>query len=321
MAESPAALVTGASSGIGRATVALLVERRWRVFAGVRHEGAAADLRQDFGPAVTPLLLDVTKEDHIAAAAARIESEYPGGLRGVVNNAGLGLPAPLELAPLDEIRAQIEVNSLGPLRVIQTLLPALRRGQGRIVNISSMNGTTSLPMVGGYSASKFALEAMSAALRVELKPWRIPVSVIRPGQVRTPIFAKARTCIALAAQRVPADLAAGYAVPLARTATINERGATSLTSPEAVARVVLRALEARWPRAHYVVGWDARGLAVAHALMPTRLWDRTLARVVGSLRLRPEAVVDRAIGRSASDDSANELTARPLAPSAVTHTS
>ncbi|MBX3427432.1 MAG: SDR family oxidoreductase [Pirellulales bacterium] len=283
-----AVLVTGASSGIGRATVKSLIESGRHVFAGVRSEAAAAELQAALGDALTPLVLDVTCAEQVKAAAERIEREVPHGLYGVVNNAGLGMPAPLELTDVEELAQLFDVNALGPLRVIQAMLPLLRRGGGRIVNITSMNGTTSLPMVGGYSATKFALEAMSAALRVELRPWGIPVSVIRPGQVRTPIFAKARASIAAAARRVPAELAPGYALPLTRTAKFNERGAKSRTAPDAVARVVLKALSARWPRAQYRVGWDALGLAIAQALLPTLLWDRALARTIGSLGKRPD---------------------------------
>lgn len=286
------AVVTGASSGIGRATVAALVAEGFHVLAGVRRDDDAAALLHEFGQRVTPLQLDVTDAEQVAEAVRIVHRHAPHGLSALVNNAGVGAPAPMELTEVDEIRHLMEVNAIGPMRLIQALLPALRRGGGRIVNLSSMNGVLSLPMTGAYSASKFALEAMSDALRVELMAWRVPVIVIRPGQVRTPIFNKARADIERRQADMPAALAAGYKLPFARTAKFNERGEKSPTPPETVARVIVKALTARRPRRNYYIGWDALGMRLLRSLMPARSRDRLLARAIGTRRRLTEQPVE-----------------------------
>ena len=261
----------------------MLAEKGWLVLAGVRKEEDAESLSTISG--VQPLLLDVTCPDQVAAAASRADEVAPEGLSALVNNAGLALPAAVELTPPDQLRHLLEVNAIGALQMIQALLPSLRRRPGRIVNVSSMNGTIALPMVGAYSASKFAIEAISDTLRVELRPWGITVSIIRPGQVQTAIFDKARTALEAAADEIPEQLREGY-LPLYETAAkFNERGATSAAHPETVARAVHKALTARWPKARYVVGWDARGLQLAKRCIPVRLLDRALARAL--FRKRP----------------------------------
>jgi NAD(P)-dependent dehydrogenase (short-subunit alcohol dehydrogenase family) len=171
----------------------------------------------------------------------------------------------------------------------------IRQARGRIVNISSMNGTLSLPMVGAYSASKFALEALSDALRVELRPWGIPVSVVRPGQVRTDIFDKALAALAERSRQVPAELAPGYRKLFRRAKRFSERGAQRSIQPQAVARVVLRALESWMPRIHYLVGFDVKGLTLLQRLAPTRGLDRLLARIMGTMRLEKIEADDESV--------------------------
>lgn len=277
-------LITGCSSGIGRATSLLLAENGFRVLAGVRCAEQLEQLSDLRLPGLEPVRLDVTNEDDVCRVVDHIRQTCPQGLFGLVNNAGMGLPAALELSTIDEVRQLLEVNTLGPLRMIQSCLPLLRVGHGRVINMSSMNGTLSLPMVGAYSASKFALEAISDALRVELRPWQIPVIIIRPGQVRTSIFAKARDHLNARRHDIPVELQAGYKVMYARAGQFNERGAQSSTSPEMVARVVQRALEAKRPRTHYLVGMDAWGMQLAKSLVPQRLLDRALARAMRVLK-------------------------------------
>lgn len=276
-------LVTGCSTGIGRATVELLAERGFQVFAGVRSEHDAAEIKLLPGE-ITPLFLDVTSDDDVNRAIAAIRAASPQGLYALVNNAGIGLPAAVELTTLDELRQLLEVNTVAPLRMIQASLPMLRETHGRIVNVSSMNGTMALPMVGAYSASKFALEALCDTLRVELRPWRVSVSLIRPGQVRTAIFDKARKAIAARLATMPIELRPGYEPMYERAAEFNERGAKSRTSPEAVAQAVLHALTAHRARTHYHVGFDAHGVNLAKTYLATRLVDRALARVMRTLK-------------------------------------
>ncbi|MEM8943911.1 MAG: SDR family oxidoreductase [Planctomycetota bacterium] len=273
-------LITGCSTGIGRASARLLAERDFLVFAGVRCLDHAEAILDSKLPNLQPVLLDVTSEENVEAIVQDIAEACPNGLYAVVNNAGVGLPAAVELSRLDDVRNLFEVNTIAPLRIIQNCLPLLRKGNGRVVNISSMNGTMALPMVGAYSASKFALEALSDTLRVELRPWRIPVSIVRPGQVRTSIFDKARLAIERQRREIPEQLKDGYDRMYSRAAQFNERGAKSPTSPEKVAHVVLQALKARRPSPRYHVGIDAHGMNFANAVMPQRLIDRALARVM-----------------------------------------
>ena len=277
-------LITGCSSGIGRATALLLADCGFRVLAGVRCAEQVDRLFTPRLPQLEPLCLDVTKEDDVQRVVEYAQKTCPEGLFGLVNNAGTALPAAVELSTIDEVRRLLEVNTVGPLRMIQNCLPLLRAGRGRVINMSSMNGTMALPMVGAYSASKFALEALSDTLRVELRPWRIPVIIIRPGQVRTSIFAKARDNLNARSRDIPAELKDGYDVMYARAGEFNERGAKSSTSPEMVARVVWRALESKRPRTHYLVGIDARGMQLAKSLVPQRVLDRAFARVMRVLK-------------------------------------
>lgn len=282
--NAPAVLVTGCSSGIGRATAVTLAENGYRVLATVRSERALEELAALDLPNLQPLLMDVTDEADVARVKQVTEEQCPEGLFALVNNAGAGLPAAVELSAIEEVRRLLEINTLGPLRMIQQFLPLLRAGGGRIINISSMNGTVALPMVGAYSATKFALEALCDTLRVELRPWRIPVVIIRPGQVKTSIFAKARKNLGLQRQRIPQELRNGYETLYDRAGEFNERGAMSRTTPGMAAQTVLRAIQARRPKTHYLVGLDARGMQLAKMLVHRRLLDRIFARVMGVLK-------------------------------------
>lgn len=285
MTTSPrTVLITGCSSGIGKASARLLAEEGFRVLAGVRSDKHAEELADPALPNLEPVLLDVTSDENVTSLIESISASCPEGLFALVNNAGVGLPSAVELSTLDEVRNLFEVNTIAPLRIIQNSLPLLRQAGGRVINISSMNGTIALPMVGAYSASKFALEALSDTLRVELRPWRIPVSIIRPGQVRTSIFDKARDSLVQRQSEIPEQLKNGYDVMYSRAAQFNERGANSLTSPEKVASVVLQALNAKRPRARYHVGIDAHGMKFANAVIPQSLIDRVLARVMRVLK-------------------------------------
>lgn len=181
-------LVTGASRGLGRSVALELARDGFSVFAGVRQSVDGEDLLRAASGEVRPLLLDVTSAEHIAAAEVEVRRATAGrGLAGLVNNAAVFLLGPFEQTPLAEIEALFRVNVLGVIALTQRFLPLLRQARGRIVNVSSANGKLSFPFVSFYSASKFALEALSDALRVELQPWAIEVSVVEPGVTRTDI--------------------------------------------------------------------------------------------------------------------------------------
>lgn len=270
--------MTGASKGIGEACAVRLVGAGFRVFAGVRSADDGGLLRDRLGPLLSPVVLDVTIPDQIAAAGNRIaEAVGEEGLAGLVNNAGIAVAGPLEYLPIEALRRQIEVNVIGQIAVTQAVLPAIRRANGRIVFMSSISGRSALPFTGAYAASKFALEALADALRLELRPGGIEVSVVEPGVIATPIW---HTSIATA-ERIAEDVADGMQV---RYGTILEkirrralRGVHG-RPPDAVARVVEHALTAARPRTRYLVGRDARIRLLIDRLLPTRARDALIAR-------------------------------------------
>jgi NAD(P)-dependent dehydrogenase (short-subunit alcohol dehydrogenase family) len=267
---SRSALVTGASSGIGLATSLRLSRAGWRVHGGVRTEAAAASLREH---GVEPVELDVTDAAQIAAAAEAVGPE----LHGLVDNAGIAIAAPLELVPLDELRHQLEVNVVGQVAVLQAVLPALRRGRGRVVLMGSIGGRSALPFLGPYAASKHALEAIADSLRLELRPFGVSVSIVEPGSIATPIWRKGAQRAAELSEGFDPDRAAHYASAVARFREVAlSRGPGA--DPDAVAKAVEHALTSR-PRARYLVGRDAYLRAWIERL-PTQLRDRVLAKAL-----------------------------------------
>ena len=195
-------LITGASTGIGRATALRLDAAGWRVFAGVRKQEDADALGEAGSERLVPLILDVTDAEQIAAAAARIETEARDGLDGLVNNAGVAIPGPLETLAIDDFRRQVEVNLTAHVAVTQAMLPAIRAARGRIVFISSIGGRVALPLTGAYHAAKFGIEAVGDVFRQELRPWGISVSIVEPGSIDTPIWERGeRTADEIGARR------------------------------------------------------------------------------------------------------------------------
>jgi NAD(P)-dependent dehydrogenase (short-subunit alcohol dehydrogenase family) len=269
-------LVTGASTGIGEVIARRLDARGWRVFAGVRADADAARLREGATPALTPVTLDVADPGQVAAAAARVREAAGGRLDGLVNNAGIAVGGPLEFVPLDAVRRQFEVNVVGLLAVTQAALPLLREARGRIVNIGSIAGRATAPLVGPYGASKHAVEAFTDALRLELHDAGIEVSVVEPGAVRTPIWRKGLEAHARARETLPPRALALYGERLdlfAKLLAMNDRRGVD---PGLVADAVVHALEARRPRTRYLVGTDARIRAAMRWLLPDRWGDAVL---------------------------------------------
>src|SRR5436190_20383212 len=185
-------VITGASTGIGK-TCALRLDRLgFQVFAGVRRTEDGETLKRQASQRLTPITIDVTDSGSIAAAASMVATAVgDAGLQGLVNNAGIAVACPLEFLPISLLSQQLEVNVTGQIDVTQVFLPLLRAGNGRIVNMGSISGRMAYPLLGPYCASKFALEALTASLRMELRPWHIPVSIIEPGAIATPIWSKA----------------------------------------------------------------------------------------------------------------------------------
>src|ERR687896_939804 len=269
-------LVTGASSGIGGATVLHLRELGFDAVAAVRKDEDAERLA---GRGVRTVKLEVTDVDLIAAARDELGD---GPLAGLVNNAGIAVAAPLEFLPLDQLRRQLEVNLIGQLAVTQRLLPALRDGRGRIVNVSSIGGRVALPLVGAYNASKFALEAISDTLRRELRSQGVDVIVVEPGGVKTPIWGKGGELAAELTSDLPPEGKRLYGPLIAaiRKETAKIASDTGI-EPREVAEAIGRALTARRPGARYLVGRDAKLRARAAGVLPDRVMDRLVARTLG----------------------------------------
>lgn len=287
-------LVTGASTGIGRATVARLVGQGASVWAGVRRQEDAATLEAAHPGRVTALRFDVTDEQAVAAATGQVRAAGP--LHGLVNNAGVALPAPLEYMPLAEFRRQLEVNLVGQLAVTQAVLPALRaaaeaRAQAehdglpggrdlpvspRIVMVGSIGGRIAGPMIGAYHAAKFGLAGLTGSLRAELGPSGIEVVLVEPGAIATPIWSRGTSAGDQLLAKLPAQVIARYGTQLQAARDQAARAARDGMPPEAVAEVIARALTARRPRPRYLVGRDAH-LAALLTRLPDRLRERLLA--------------------------------------------
>jgi NAD(P)-dependent dehydrogenase (short-subunit alcohol dehydrogenase family) len=290
-------VVTGAARGIGAAVARRLAGSGFHVVAGVRREDDAAALREQFGDRVVPVLLDITDPDAVAAAAERVGREVEDrGLAGLVNNAGIAIAAPLEFLPPEELRRQLDVNVVGQHAVTRALLPLLRRGGGRIVTIGSIGGRISGPMLGPYHASKFALRALTDALRLELSPWGLEVVLIEPGAVATPIWETSIAAADRLQDALPAEAGERYGRAMEAARANARRSAARGVAPDEVAKVVARALTARRPRPRYLVGTDARIAAVVAAL-PDRLRDRL---VLGQAAQRHGGGGETAVGAAAA---------------------
>jgi NAD(P)-dependent dehydrogenase (short-subunit alcohol dehydrogenase family) len=263
------ALVTGASSGIGRACAAHLAGLGYRVLAGVRREADAPDYA-----GVDPLLLDVTSDAHIEAAAERVGPE----LAALVNNAGIAVNGPVETVAVEDWRRSLEVNLVGQVAVTRALLPAILRARGRVVNMSSIGGRVSGPLFGPYAASKFALEAMNDSLRREVAPHGVHVVCVEPGGIATPIWEKGLSRVPELLPQMSEDARGRYDGMIAAVLREAERLPSEGLPPEAVAAVVGRALTARRPRTRYVVGREARIQATLARLLPDRAFDALIAR-------------------------------------------
>jgi NAD(P)-dependent dehydrogenase (short-subunit alcohol dehydrogenase family) len=272
-------LVTGASTGIGRATALRLDGAGWKVFAGVRREEDAESLRGVGSGRLQPLFLDITDGGQIAAAVERIAAEGDGGLGGLVNNAGVAVPSPLETIPIEDFRRQIEVNLTGQVAVTQALVPAIRRAGGRIVFVSSIGGRIAFPMTGAYHAAKFGIEAVGDVFRQELRPWDVRVSIVEPGSIDTPIWERGERTAEEIGDRVPKREAL-YGAAIESYRRLIKKTAERGIPPEKVARAVEHALTSARPRSRYLVGLDAKVQARLRPLIPTPIFDRIVARTM-----------------------------------------
>jgi NAD(P)-dependent dehydrogenase (short-subunit alcohol dehydrogenase family) len=280
-------LVTGVSTGIGYATVAELLKRGFAVFGSVRKTADAERLTREFGPHFTPLMFDVTQEDQVHKAAARVADQVGAeGLCGLVNNAGMSHPGPLSEIPASNVRLHLEVNVMGPVHVTKAFLPSLRmqpgrtQPPGRIVNISSVSGRIAYPFMGAYAASKHALEALSDSWRRELMLYGIDVIVIEPGAIQTPIWDKAAT--------ISTEFAASDFGPILENLDMMESKRTALPVIK-VARIICHALQCRRPKTRYAIPDQWLKYWMLPRILPDRWVDWVVARTLGMERKRDVA--------------------------------
>jgi NAD(P)-dependent dehydrogenase (short-subunit alcohol dehydrogenase family) len=276
-------VVTGASTGIGRACALHLDHLGWNVFAGVRKDADGRALARDASARLVAVNLDVTDSTSINESVRRVaDATGERGLDALVNNAGITVQGPLEYLELDDLRKQFEVNVVGQLAVTQAFLPALRVAKGRVVFMSSISGRASaLPLIGPYAASKRALEALAESLRSELMPWDISVSLVEPGSIATPIWEKGDKTIDGLIDDLPPEGKARYERAMARGRDLAAKTGKRGIPPERVAAKVEHALTASRPHFRYLVGVDAKARAFMEPAVPTWVRDRAVARMLG----------------------------------------
>ncbi|WP_433367520.1 SDR family oxidoreductase [Streptosporangium sp. CA-115845] len=277
--------MTGASTGIGAASARELARRGFHVFAGVRRDRDADALR---APGIEPVILDITQPGHIAELAARVGSRA-GTLRALVNNAGISVNAPVEALPLEEWRRLFEVNLFGHVAVTQALLPDLLRHSGRVVNISSVGGKVAMATFGPYAGTKFALEAVSDALRQEVAPLGMRVVVVEPGGVRTEMGERGIATTSRLAEAMSPQHRGRYGPLVEAIKALTAAGTTGGTSTDTAARVIAKAVTAARPRTRYTVGRDAALLTRLSRMLPDRMLDRLLAATLRPYYPKPTA--------------------------------
>lgn len=276
-----AVVVSGTSTGIGAATALHLASKGFQVFAGVRRDQDAEALTARAADGLTAIRLDITDPDTISAAAETVaEAVGERGLAGLVNNAGIVKPAPIEFQPLDDFREQLELNLVSHVAVTQAFLPLIRLGGGRIVNIGSIGGRLVLPIHGAYSASKFGVEALSDALRLELRQWGIHVSLVDPGATESAIFGKTLAEIDGLESRLGDDGYRLYAEQIDAVRRLVVKTAEDADPPDAVAEAVAHALTATKPKTRYLAGHGAEAAATL-ARLGDGVKDRAVAKEVG----------------------------------------
>lgn len=281
-------IVTGVSSGIGEAIAADLVKRGWRVFGTVRRAEDGERIENDLGPSFTPLLCDVTDVDGLSRAAARVADLLRGApLDGLVCNAGISLPGPLLHQSLDELDRQWKVNVLGQVATVQAFAPLLGAQEGfagrpgRIVMMSSVSGKLAWPFVGGYAATKHALEAVSHALRRELMPFGVDVVIVGPGPIATPIWEKSAGAVEKSRYQ-----ATFYGPLIERFESEVLARARHALPASAVAEVVHTALSAPQPKVRYTITPAPLMNWLLPLALPARWLDRIAAKRLGLTRQR-----------------------------------
>ncbi|HEX4731497.1 MAG TPA: SDR family oxidoreductase [Solirubrobacterales bacterium] len=277
-------LISGASRGIGRATALRLARAGWTVYATVRRDADGEELvAAAAGAEIVPLQLDVTSDEQIAA----LDQALPERLDAIVNNAGIVVSGPLETLSADDLREQFEVNVVGAVALTNLVLPRLRAASGRIVFVSSLSGIVSTPMTGAYNASKFAIEAIADAWRLELRPWGVRVVLVEPAMTDTDLWRNAPETLESEAAEMSAehrDLYGDHVDGMRRTIPRIQKMAKPV---DGVAAAIERALTASRPRARYPVGVDVRVQAALSGVTPDRVKDAAFGRLTGTPGRKP----------------------------------
>jgi NAD(P)-dependent dehydrogenase (short-subunit alcohol dehydrogenase family) len=280
MNSTKSVLITGASSGIGKACALHLDEMGYKVFAGVRKQADADNLKKEASGNLKTVILDVTNSQSIKEAVNYISEQTNGNLYGLVNNAGIGRGGALEVTPMDEIRKLMEVNLFGLLEVTQSFTPMLRRSKGRIINIGSTSSYLAVPGAAAYSASKFAVKAVTDSLRLELIPFGMKVILVSPGAVESAIWEKGIKYKEEMRKSVNPEIAELYS-PLRKFGDKLNDQVKKIPAIE-VAKVVYDAFNSQKPKAYYIIGKDAKGAAKA-ARLPKRILDWILLKRIEKL--------------------------------------
>ena len=280
--KSTAVVITGASTGIGAACALALDKSGYRVFAGIRDKADGARLTASASPRLMPIGLDVTDPPSIAAALHTVKAMVgEQGLAGLINNAGIAVAGPVEVLPLSEWRRQFEVNIFGLISVTQAFLPLLRQGNGRVINIGSMSGRTAMPYMAPYAASKHALLGLTTSLRIELHPWGIHVALIEPGAIATPIWGKTRKEVDAGESGWTREMKVLYRTSFTKAKEEVSKIGSQAPAPGIVVDAVIHALRSRFPKTRYLVGRDARIRAILVKVLPDRVHDWLIRRVIG----------------------------------------
>lgn len=272
--EKRTILITGCSSGFGRVTALTLAQQGWYIFATVRKVADQESLLAEAAThhcqdAIAPFLCDITQQEQVQALAKAVTHSTPR-LDALLNNAGTTYAAPLELLSLDDLRAQLEVNFIAHLAMIQAMLPLLKAAKGTIINVSSVSGHIATPLTGAYSASKFAVEAMSDTLRLELAPFGVHVVMIEPGPSPTNIW---KTSMDRARPLLDTHRSGPYARMLDKGEKMGERSSKIGFPPTLFAQTVVKILASKHPRARYPIPGNAAIQITLRTLLPERLWD------------------------------------------------
>lgn len=278
-------VITGCSAGVGRAAALLFERSGWQVFAIVRRQFDADDLKAASRGALRTFLADVTDRDQVFAVAAQIGEHCGGdGLDGLVCNAGVGGAGPLEFAPMDELTKPIDTNFYGSIFCAQAFLPLLRKAKGRIINVTSGSTLLNMPLVSTYPAAKYALELLSRQLQAEVQQFGVRVILLDPGHVKSRMTLSAEEQNTVARAKLAPEAIALYGDMLARLDRIVVNMVGSGKEPEVVAQAYFKALTDRKPKRFYTVGIDAKVLRIIGFFSPQWLLDKLAERIMNGGR-------------------------------------